>query len=56
MLFLAASFSLAALSYYAVERPMVTVRKRFSAARFKRTAASAATGKDDLAVGTSLPR
>lgn len=54
--FLAASFSFAALSYYAVERPMVAVRKRFSAARFKRADAPAPSGKDSLAVGTPLPR
>lgn len=36
-LFLAGSFLLASFSYFFVERPMVAVRKRFSAARFRRS-------------------
>jgi len=43
VLFLVASFALAGFSYFVVERPMVAVRKRFSAARRLRRAPKTVT-------------
>lgn len=56
-LFLTGSFAFASLSYFFVERPMVAVRKRFSAARFSRPSPKTVTpGADSSVIYSPGPR
>jgi peptidoglycan/LPS O-acetylase OafA/YrhL len=56
ILYFGSSFVLASLSYFFVERPMVAVRKRFSAVRLARAGAAASGGNGDIILSASPPR
>ena len=56
-LFLTGSFAFASLSYFFVERPMVAVRKRFSAVHFSRPSPKTVTpGADSSVIYSPGPR